>query len=490
MTTSRKNFLRHTAAIISGSLLYSKNIFAGFEVNQKKTLPNNFHPKQCTWNLKTDYLYTEQQIGMTYFDYSKPTPLSIDVMYAAEHGILDENGNPEDCGETFFDACASTDIFSENNLRYKVYYPLNTAHNYTTTPLPVVVLFHAGAYAECSQLELALMKTFCMEFARKGFVAITCEYRRGILKDVNPYTTTQQELALYRGQQDGRGAIRSIMKRNQSGYHDGLFRFNEDQFFVGGASAGSVIALGCAYFRDEAMINAVFLSKAGKPTIKDALGPLQADYYFGEIPDDTHPYWPKIAGVFNCWGGIFIPKALDTHEYDFFASSNPDDNPPMISFQGELDDVFPYKDNVQQDVYYSTTVSVPPHYEKENSCLLITPQYFFDRSTISQAQVKVKVGSTLNMYCILQHLNKYTEHYADSTMGHGLDPTSDFGIDTTTYDVQLYLVHRAATFFQAIMNGVSAFGTTGRSYFRDCENFRVKCNAAESNECSGPDICQ
>jgi hypothetical protein len=198
------------------------------------------------------------------------------------------------------------------------------------------------------------MITFCMEFARKGFIAITCEYRWGILKDENIiYTTTQQELALYRGQQDGRGAIRSIIKHNRTDYHNGLFRINEDQFFVGGASAGSVIALGCAYYRNQTMVNQVFLNKVGKPTIEDALGPLQADYYYGDVPDETHTYWPKIAGVFNCWGGIFMPKTFDSHEYDFFASSNPDDNPPMISFQGEKDEVFPYLDSPSQDVYFS-----------------------------------------------------------------------------------------------------------------------------------------
>jgi hypothetical protein len=330
-----------------------------------------------------------------------------------------------------------------------------------------------------------------MEFARKGFIAITCEYRRGILKDANiKYTTTQQELALYRGQQDGRGLIRSVIKHNRTDYHGGLFRINEDQFFVGGASAGSVIALGCAYYNDT-MISQVFPNKVGKPTIEDALGPLQADYYYGDVPDETHTYWPKIAGVFNCWGGVFIPKSYDSHEYDFF-SSNPD-NPPMISFQGELDDVFPYFDDDRQNVYYSQAPINPgdPHYEKENSCLLISPSYFFDRPTpFDKTKVKVKVGSTLNMYCILKHFNKYTEHYADSDMAHGLDMNSDFGIDTSVYDVQLYLVHRAATFFQAVMNGANTFGLTGRSYFRDCENFRVKCNPVDNNECTGSeDIC-
>ena len=480
MTTSRKEFLKQSALLFCGSLLYREKVFAG-SIATKRLAGNTYHPKTCSWNLKTDNLYNSSEIEVAYFTYSKPNPVHNDVMYEAEGLILDENGNPEYCGKPFFDACKDTDIFDTDPLRYKAYYPKSSAHDYLSVPLPVVVLFHGGAYAECSQFELPLMETFCQEFARKGFIAITCEYRRGILKDDNPlYTTTQQELALYRGQQDGRGAIRSIIKRNRVDQHGNQFLINEDQFFIGGASAGSVIALGCAYYRNQSMVNLVFPSRIGTPTIEQALGPVQADYYYGDLPDEINKYWPKIAGVMNCWGGISIPKSFDSHEYDFFSSANSDDNPPMISFQGASDNVFSYLDDNPQDLYFS---SKP--YQKENRCLLISPNYFYDKKTRYQDQVEVKVCSTLNMYCILKALNKYTEHYVDSDMGHGLDANSDFGINTSVYDVKLYLVHRAATFFQVRMNGAGTFGVTGRSYFKDCENYRVKCNPADNNACTG-----
>lgn len=430
------------------------------------------------WDLKTEYLYFNQ-IGDSYFDYSKTPAIQNDVEYDDEPAVTDPDLPPCDPGP---DGCDSIDVFDRNTLRYHAYYPLASVHDYTTTPLPVIVLFHAGGYAECSYLDLALMTNFCKEFAQKGFIAITVEYRRGVLLDTDPYTSAQQELALYRGQQDGRGAIRSIVKRNRIGHHDNLFRINENQFFVGGTSAGGIIAMGCAYYRTQTMLNQNFINKVGNPTIQDALGPVKADYYFAELPVDGAPdnYWPTIAGTLNCWGGISIPKTFDTHESDFFMSANPDDNPPMIAFQGEMDGTIPYFDNTNQNIYYS--LSSKPDYVKENRCLLISPTPFYVRSTLSATNVKVKLCSTRNMYCILKALGKFTELYADSDMAHGLGPNSDFGINTLMYDVQLYIVHRAATFFQAIMNGASAYGDRGRSYFRNCENFRVGCSTAEDND--------
>ncbi len=490
MPISRKQFLRNSGLLLGGSMLSANQLFAGFKKSKTVTLTAK-HPKQCMWDLKNEYLYFNQ-IGDSYFDYSKPTPVKNDVEYDAEppatNAVVDAELPPPDrpvC-DPGPDGCDSIDVFDLNTLRYHAYYPLATVHNYTTTPLPVIVLFHAGDYQECTYLDLALMKTFCKEFAQKGFIAITAEYRRGVLLDADPYTSAQQELAIYRGQQDGRGAIRSIVKRNRVNQHNGLFKINEGQFFVGGTSAGSIIAMGCAYYRTQTMLNQNFLSRTGStyPTIQDALGPVKADYYFAELPEagTTDKYWPTIAGTLNCWGGISIPKIFDTQEANYFMSTNTSDNPPMIAFQGEMDATVDYLDNTDQDIYYSLNSSVD--FVKENRCLLLTsPAYFYVRSTTSAMNVKVKLCSTRNMYCILKSLGKYTELYADSDMGHGLDANSDFGITISSpNDVQLYIVQRAATFFQAIMNGAHAYGDTGRSYFRDCENFRVGCSTADSND--------
>jgi len=81
------------------------------------------------------------------------------------------------------------------------------------------------------------------------------------------------------------------------------------------------------------------------------------------------------------------------------------------------------------------------------------------------------MGSTLNMYTILNSLGIPTEMYIDCDMGHGLDGSTgcttpgcypdDFGtLLTNPTDVQTYMVKRACAFFQNNINGIINTGTT------------------------------
>ena len=151
------------------------------------------------------------------------------------------------------------------------------------------------------------MTTICREFARRGFIAFTIGYRTGRIKDTpNPdRTSAQQGLASYRGIQDGRGAIRSIIKRNAStDKHGNKFRINEDQFFIGGLSAGAIIAMGSTYYRNQGMINQAYPVRGTSISVEDALGHINSDYYYGETGSDfANPlYTPLIRGVLNGWG--------------------------------------------------------------------------------------------------------------------------------------------------------------------------------------------
>ena len=67
---------------------------------------------------------------------------------------------------------------------------------------------------------------------------------------------------------------------------------------------------------------------------------------------------------------------------------------------------------------------------------------------------------------------------------------STFGTAATNQQQTIkYMAERIAVFSQAIMSAyptVLAYNAKGRSFFRDCENYRV-CNGAVSNACSAPD---
>lgn len=500
MTISRKQFLKNAGFTLAGlSFPYSK-LFANVVFDP--LTGDTKHPKDCTNNLRDNFLFPSSKIRQDYFDYYKGAPPGVikDVFYKDELGIVA-------CSTASTDFCDQFNHHEPNNkntLRYKVYYPVSATieeggHDYVSTPLPIVVFFHAGGYMECTNFELHLMDVLCTNFARKGYISVTVEYRTGILKDDDSpeKTTVQQQLAPYRAQQDGRGVIRSIMQRQFDNGHDGLFTFNKDQFFIGGTSAGAIVALGVAYFRTQVMMDQAFPKAATSLSLKDALGSFNPDYYYGSLDTENIPI---IRGVLCCWGGIQIPIAYDgngtgdvsdegTVESTFFAGGNQYSNPPMIAFHGFADQTIPYPDKLKQDLLFSTT----PKYKNENFCLVdMTGSSYILKNP---AKASTKLCSSLNMYNILKNLNRFTELYIDCNGGHGLDgddslATTDWGTGIANDDlVALYIVQRGAVFFQTIMNVLITnppppFGYKGRSIFRDCVNNRICTDPGENNTCT------
>ncbi len=369
-----------------------------------------------------------------------------------------------------------------SSLVYDVYYPTDIdTFSYKNCPLPVVILFHAGGFIECSNFRQPGIVIVCQELAKRGFIAISVQYRTGRIIDTfnANLTTVQQELAIYRACQDARGAIRSIIKRQQKegidpNIHD-PYRIDENRIFVGGFSAGGVIAMSASWYK-PAMVYAVFPNGTGSPTIQQALGDIDANFYYAsktEVPN----FQSRIVGNACMWGAIGIPYLNDLDEYAFFDSSL---LKPLISFQGKKDNVFPYLDGTRQYVnFYSTSSSI---YNSEGLC--VNPAYspyYLDHDGTS---VDLINGSTLNMRNILIHYNILNEHYVDCDMFHGFTTDlsgfhGNFGTSANTEAAaSVYLAKRIATFFQAVLTVVNlAPGTLGTDYFPDCPNTRIKCTS-------------
>ncbi len=101
-----------------------------------------------------------------------------------------------------------------------------------TSCRPVVIWAHGGGFFAGSYLE---QKTTDMmrQLARKGYVAIAIAYR---LWPSQPANTQQFQEALIRGVQDMKAAVRFV-KANAN-----TLRIDTSQVFVGGSSAGAIIA--------------------------------------------------------------------------------------------------------------------------------------------------------------------------------------------------------------------------------------------------------
>jgi acetyl esterase/lipase len=218
--------------------------------------------------------------------------------------------------------------------------------------LPAVILFHAGGYAECSNKNLPGISKMCEEFALRGFIAFNVEYRRGRMLDLDDptYTSVQQELAIYRACQDVRGAIRTILKRQDEHFENSLYRVNKNQIFIGGMSAGGLAAMNAAYYTTDAMIAETFPT-IGIYSAQQIMGSINADYYYGE---PSIEFQPNIKGVLSMWGAISLPKRFNlvNNQSSFFAGNTY--NPPMIAFAGAKDQVFPLKPSTlkQQEFFF------------------------------------------------------------------------------------------------------------------------------------------
>ncbi|MEP7319463.1 MAG: hypothetical protein ABI921_12005 [Panacibacter sp.] len=288
-------------------------------------------------------------------------------------------------------------------------------------------------------------------------------------------------MGVYRALQDGRGAIRSIiyMQQHRLKGFDSVFKVDLNNLFIGGFSAGSVIALGSAYYERQSAIDSAYDS------VSRFLGPVDEPWYVG---GDTLNYKPYIKGVLNMWGGLALEKSYHNNAVPYFQSNNY--NPPMIAFQGKYDSTFPVNEPY---IYFSSNLFSATKYRSENYCLVSGSSFTLPTdggsNNIADADA-ISIGSD-SLHRILKKLGIRTEVYIDCQGAHGLDKDTvgvtyktEFGTNLPTEAaVYKYIAARAATFFVSIMNNTTGIA---RSRFIECENKRVKCNspAAASSNCS------
>lgn len=376
-------------------------------------------------------------------------------------------------------------LTNSNQLRFSVYYPDSISGIKITCALPVILLFHGGSFFECPSYRQTRIETVCREFAKRGFIALSCEYRRGVWVDnrKNPegfftYVSAQQILGVYRACQDIRGLIRSIihMQRNPGSfdYFGEEFNIDTSNIFLGGMSAGSIMAMNAAYYQRQGQIDSAY------PGASTVMGDIDAPYYVG---DTTINFIPKIKGVLSMWGGMAIHKTMGSNPGSFF--NGLPYIAPMIAFHGKNDDIFP---TGMANIYHSPDAkpSYPVNFNIEQNCLVNGTQYVLDDDLPLLTIDAVGIGPD-SIWSIFKSRGIPMEVYFDCEMEHGLDEggtfQSDFGTGLgTDTQVYAYIAGRSATFFVAVMNGIAP--NLGRSRFVECENERKKCNTADDAGCS------
>lgn len=246
-------------------------------------------------------------------------------------------------------------------LQYQAFYPSKySITNFSTCKLPVVIYFHGGSFADChGTFNTSDIQNICTEFARRGFIAISAEYRTGV--KVIPgevYYTVQQMLGIWRPCQDARGVIRSIIKHEITtavNQKETEFHIDTSKIFVAGNSAGSVIAMNVAYYNLPSMLTSAFPPGISSNNV---LGGINQNYYYGgDGTASTGGINFTIKGVLDLWGGLLLPNGYSVDnssspppENFFFQAGNTP--PPTIAFCGMQDPTFDYMSKPLQFLPY------------------------------------------------------------------------------------------------------------------------------------------
>jgi acetyl esterase/lipase len=189
-------------------------------------------------------------------------------------------------------------------MRMDIYYP-NLVRD-PSPKRPFIMLFHGGGFSSGDK-QSGDIKDLCIHMARRGFVCASVNYRLGY-----EFTEYGQYKARYRAIQDGHSAMRYVVNNATT------IRIDTNWIFVGGQSAGSLLALGMVY-ADQSELDSISLLY-GSTAVGAELGGL---YTSGN--NLTNRY--SIKGIFNNWGGV------TKSEVDI------DEMLPTIAFHGGQDTV-------------------------------------------------------------------------------------------------------------------------------------------------------
>jgi len=178
----------------------------------------------------------------------------------------------------------------------------------TLTNRPVIIFAHSGSFFSGSN-EADDMVTLATSAAKRGYVAITINYRLGL----NIISTYSGERAVYRGVQDGGAAIRYLREFPEE------FGINPNQIFMWGSSAGALIALHLSYLDNDDRPLATY-GGGGDPDLGCPVC---------EGNDYAHDLKPN--AIVSCWGAIGDLDWIDS-----------EDTVPAIMFHGTSDLIVPY----------------------------------------------------------------------------------------------------------------------------------------------------
>lgn len=183
----------------------------------------------------------------------------------------------------------------------------------TLTKRPVVFFTHGGSFVSGSKESMESV-FFCKEFARRGYVTVSQNYRLGF----DSYDETGALRTVWRAAQDGRAAVR-YMRANAA-----LYGIDTNMIIYGGTSAGAILSLQLAFLDQSSEVPAKIDTSAYTPngTGIDGL----------EGTTNNLKNSSKVQAVINLCGAIGDTSWITSGDASI----------PVLSMHGTADDVVPY----------------------------------------------------------------------------------------------------------------------------------------------------
>jgi len=220
-------------------------------------------------------------------------------------------------------------------LMMDVYQPVGD----TVTNRPVVILAHSGSFLpKCTANTLpfgdkedSAMVEMCTLLAKRGYVAVSMDYRLGW----NPVAINQDDrtgtliTAIYLAMQDMKACVRYMKSRSIA------YNIDKNKIVVGGSNSGGYVALTCGALTDtnELRLFKFLHSSTGKPMIDiqkwgDFDGNNGTPGYFNyNTPTESN----EVQLILNLGGAILDTSWINAGE------------PPIIAYHGVADSLTPYK---------------------------------------------------------------------------------------------------------------------------------------------------
>lgn len=207
-------------------------------------------------------------------------------------------------------------IGHSKDLLMDIYEPEGDGH----AQRPAIVLAHGGAFILGHRSDL---DELCEAYAKKGYVAVTIDYR--LINDVFIDTDTAFSEGVVLAIGDMKAAIRYL---RDNALNDNEYGIDPDRIFAGGVSAGAVIANHVGYL-DDGEVMPTYLRE-------------HLDNH-GGIEGNTNDIGASssVSGVVSFSGSLFDKNWMDVNDPPLFAVHEEFD--PIVPCGFDASDAFPFE---------------------------------------------------------------------------------------------------------------------------------------------------